>query len=167
MARIEERLSAMGLVLPALLTTPAGRLPFTMARIVGARVLIAGHGPLKPDGTPGRALQAGENGEAGQPRRGVGFGGADLAPDLAERRAPTPAPPSAWPNCRSTSRSRSKRRLRSRARACRFQTEAPSAVIASDSEAIQTKPPPQSPSLDCFALLAMTKWRIRLECIMR
>jgi hypothetical protein len=30
------------------------------------------------------------------------------------------------------------------------------AVIASDSEAIQTKPLPQTPSLDCFALLAMT-----------
>jgi hypothetical protein len=31
-----------------------------------------------------------------------------------------------------------------------------STVIASDSEAIQTKRPPQSLSLDCFALLAMT-----------
>jgi hypothetical protein len=31
-----------------------------------------------------------------------------------------------------------------------------SVVIASDSEAIQTKPLPQSPSLDRFALLAMT-----------
>ncbi len=31
-----------------------------------------------------------------------------------------------------------------------------SVVIASDSEAIQTQPPPQSPSLDRFALLAMT-----------
>jgi hypothetical protein len=29
-------------------------------------------------------------------------------------------------------------------------------VIASDSEAIQAKQPPQSSSLDCFALLAMT-----------
>jgi hypothetical protein len=29
-------------------------------------------------------------------------------------------------------------------------------VIASDSEAIQTQLPPQSLSLDCFALLAMT-----------
>ncbi|WP_424114362.1 RidA family protein, partial [Roseiarcus sp.] len=38
----------MGLVLPAPLKTPAGRLPFAMARIVGARVLIAGHGPLNP-----------------------------------------------------------------------------------------------------------------------
>jgi hypothetical protein len=31
-----------------------------------------------------------------------------------------------------------------------------SAVIASDSDAIQTNPLPQSPSLDRFALLAMT-----------
>jgi hypothetical protein len=29
-------------------------------------------------------------------------------------------------------------------------------AVASDSEAIQTKPLPQSPSLDRFALLAMT-----------
>ena len=51
MACIERRLSEMGLVLPAPLKTPAGRLPFAMARIVGARVLIAGHGPLNPDGS--------------------------------------------------------------------------------------------------------------------
>lgn len=51
MARIEQRLDAMGLVLPAPLKPPPGRLPFTMARIVGSRVLIAGHGPLNPDGT--------------------------------------------------------------------------------------------------------------------
>jgi len=51
MARIEARLSEMGLVLPAPLKTPASRLPFTPARIVGARVLIAGHGPLNPDGS--------------------------------------------------------------------------------------------------------------------
>jgi hypothetical protein len=31
-----------------------------------------------------------------------------------------------------------------------------SIVIASDSEAIQIEPPPQTLSLDCFALLAMT-----------
>jgi len=36
-------------------------------------------------------------------------------------------------------------------------------VIASDSEAIQTKRPPQSLSLDCFALLAMTVEMIRRE----
>jgi len=38
-----------------------------------------------------------------------------------------------------------------------------SAVIASDSEAIQTKRQPQSQSLDCFALLAMTPEMFRLE----
>jgi enamine deaminase RidA (YjgF/YER057c/UK114 family) len=51
MARVETRLSEMGLVLPAPLKGPVGRLPFAMARIVGARVLIAGHGPLNPDGS--------------------------------------------------------------------------------------------------------------------
>jgi hypothetical protein len=34
-------------------------------------------------------------------------------------------------------------------------------VIASDSEAIQAMPPPQSPSLDCFNLLAITGKRLR------
>jgi hypothetical protein len=36
-------------------------------------------------------------------------------------------------------------------------------VIASDSEAIHTKPQPQSPRLDRFALLAITTSTIRLE----
>jgi hypothetical protein len=40
-------------------------------------------------------------------------------------------------------------------------------VIASDSEAIQTKPPPRTQSLDCFASLAMTAEMIRLKHIMR
>ena len=39
-------------------------------------------------------------------------------------------------------------------RSCLQQVE--QIVIASDSEAIQTEPPMCSPSLDCFALLAMT-----------
>ena len=51
MADVERRLSEMGLVLPAPLKTSAGRLPFTMARVVGQRVLVAGHGPLNPDGS--------------------------------------------------------------------------------------------------------------------
>jgi enamine deaminase RidA (YjgF/YER057c/UK114 family) len=51
MARIERRLSEMGLVLPAPLKAPPGRLPFTPARIVGARVLVSGHGPLNHDGS--------------------------------------------------------------------------------------------------------------------
>jgi hypothetical protein len=41
------------------------------------------------------------------------------------------------------------------------------AVIASDSAAIQTKPPPQSPSLDRVALLAMTRETVRLEGVTR
>ncbi len=55
---------------------------------------------------------------------------------------------------------------RSRAGASRLKIGAAATVIASVSEAIQTKPPPQSPSLDRFALLAMTTEVIRLECIM-
>jgi hypothetical protein len=38
-----------------------------------------------------------------------------------------------------------------------------SVVIASNSEAIQTKPPPQTLTLDCFALLAMTAAMFRLK----
>ena len=38
-------------------------------------------------------------------------------------------------------------------------TAAEQVVIASDSEAIQTEPQMGSPSLDCFALLAMTACR--------
>jgi hypothetical protein len=38
-----------------------------------------------------------------------------------------------------------------------------STVIASDSEAIQTKPQPKSSSLDRFALLATTTEMVRLE----
>ena len=38
-----------------------------------------------------------------------------------------------------------------------------SAVIASDSDAIQTKRPPQSLSLDCFASLAMTVQTIQFQ----
>ena len=51
MARIDQRLDELGLVLPAPLKPPAGRLPFAMARLVGSRALIAGHGPLAPDGS--------------------------------------------------------------------------------------------------------------------
>ncbi len=39
-------------------------------------------------------------------------------------------------------------------------------VIASDSDAIQAKPPPQTLSLDRFALLAMTAWMSQLERVM-
>ena len=47
MARIEQRLATLGLVLP-----PAGVvLPFAFVRIAGRRAIISGHGPLNADGT--------------------------------------------------------------------------------------------------------------------
>ena len=52
MARIEERLSALGLVLPAPVKVPAGvLLPFQFVRLMGNRVLVSGHGPQNPDGS--------------------------------------------------------------------------------------------------------------------
>jgi len=52
MARIEERLSALGLVLPPQLEPPPGVvLPFQFVRIAGPRALISGHGPQNADGT--------------------------------------------------------------------------------------------------------------------
>jgi len=51
MARIEERLKKMGLVLPPPVKVPAGVvLPFQFVRVVGRRAFIAGHGPQGPDG---------------------------------------------------------------------------------------------------------------------
>jgi hypothetical protein len=47
--------------------------------------------------------------------------------------------------------------------AFRIWVDAVPTVIASDSEAIQTKPQPQSPSLDRFVLLAMTTEVLRSE----
>lgn len=50
--QIEEKLRALGLVLPAPLTLPPGvRLPFVQVRVRGTRVYLAGHGPQAPDGT--------------------------------------------------------------------------------------------------------------------
>ena len=52
MPRIEERLSAMGLSLPAPFQPPPGvLLPFQFVRVIGRRALISGHGPQNPDGT--------------------------------------------------------------------------------------------------------------------
>ncbi len=52
MGTIEERLAALGLVLPPAPTPPAGmRFPFEFVRIVGDRALISGHGPQAPDGS--------------------------------------------------------------------------------------------------------------------
>ena len=48
----EERLAALGLVLPAPLKMPAGvALPFPWIRVVGSRALISGHGPTNADGS--------------------------------------------------------------------------------------------------------------------
>ena len=51
MSHIEERLRALGLVLPPVPQLPPGIvLPFALVRIVGNRALISGHGPLTPSG---------------------------------------------------------------------------------------------------------------------
>lgn len=51
MARIEERLLALGLTLPPALKIPSGLvLPFQFVRVVGRRAFIAGHGPQGADG---------------------------------------------------------------------------------------------------------------------
>jgi enamine deaminase RidA (YjgF/YER057c/UK114 family) len=52
MARIEERLSALGLLLPPPVTPPPGVvLPFQFVRLVGQRAFVSGHGPQNPDGS--------------------------------------------------------------------------------------------------------------------
>src|SRR5258708_1742676 len=52
MARIEERLKALGLLLPPPLKPPPGIvLPFRFVHVVGRRALISGHGPQHPDGS--------------------------------------------------------------------------------------------------------------------
>lgn len=52
MARIEERLAALGLALPGPVKPPAGVvLPFQFVRVIGTRALISGHGPQNPDGS--------------------------------------------------------------------------------------------------------------------
>ena len=52
MPRIEDRLRALGLVLPAPLQLPAGaKLPFPWVRVVGHRAIISGHGPTNADGS--------------------------------------------------------------------------------------------------------------------
>ena len=52
MGKIEQRLQALGLVLPAPLQLPAGAtLPFPWVRVVGSRALISGHGPTNVDGS--------------------------------------------------------------------------------------------------------------------
>ena len=52
MARIEDRLNSLGLVLPPPTQPPPGVvLPFRFVHVVGRRALISGHGPQNPDGS--------------------------------------------------------------------------------------------------------------------
>jgi enamine deaminase RidA (YjgF/YER057c/UK114 family) len=51
MSRIEQRLAALGLVLPPAMQPPPGLvLPFAAVRVIGQRAFISGHGPQAPDG---------------------------------------------------------------------------------------------------------------------
>lgn len=52
MSTVEDRLHALGYVIPAPLQLPAGiALPFPWVRVVGTRALISGHGPTNADGS--------------------------------------------------------------------------------------------------------------------
>ena len=52
MSKIEQRLTELGLTLPAPLQLPPGvTLPFPWVRVVGTRALISGHGPTGADGS--------------------------------------------------------------------------------------------------------------------
>ncbi len=52
MSRIEQKLSALGLVLPPPMQPPAGVvLPFRAVRLSGRRAVFSGHGPQNPDGS--------------------------------------------------------------------------------------------------------------------
>ena len=52
MSKIEQRLQALGLVLPPPTQPPPGvLLPFQFVRVVGRRAVISGHGPQNPDGS--------------------------------------------------------------------------------------------------------------------
>jgi enamine deaminase RidA (YjgF/YER057c/UK114 family) len=52
MAKIEERLAALGFTLPEPLRAPPGVvLPFQFVRVSGSRAFISGHGPTNVDGT--------------------------------------------------------------------------------------------------------------------
>ena len=52
MSRIEARIAAMGLVLPAAVKAPPGVvLPFEFVRVTANRALISGHPPANPDGS--------------------------------------------------------------------------------------------------------------------
>ncbi|MEJ8845378.1 RidA family protein [Variovorax rhizosphaerae] len=57
MALVEQRLAALGLVLPPPVKPPPGVvLPFRAVRLVGRRAIISGHGPQDNDGAIARPL---------------------------------------------------------------------------------------------------------------
>ena len=57
MGRIEQRLAALGLILPGPITPPPGVvLPFQFVKVIGTRVLFSGHGPQSADGALGNLL---------------------------------------------------------------------------------------------------------------
>ena len=57
MSLIEDRLRALGLVLPQPLQLPPGvALPFPWVRLVGNRAVISGHGPTNADGSLAQPL---------------------------------------------------------------------------------------------------------------
>jgi enamine deaminase RidA (YjgF/YER057c/UK114 family) len=57
MARIERRLSELGLELPRPMQAPAGvRMPFAWVRVRGHRAYVSGHIPLDADGSIARPL---------------------------------------------------------------------------------------------------------------
>ncbi|MEO5845769.1 MAG: RidA family protein [Caldimonas sp.] len=52
MSIVEDRLRALGLVLPEPLQLPPGiTLPFPWVRVVGSRAIFSGHGPTNADGS--------------------------------------------------------------------------------------------------------------------
>jgi len=52
MPTVEQRISALGLVLPGPIKPPPGIvLPFQFVRIIGTRAFISGHGPQNSDGS--------------------------------------------------------------------------------------------------------------------
>jgi enamine deaminase RidA (YjgF/YER057c/UK114 family) len=57
MARIEQRLALLGLVLPPPMQPPPGVvLPFPWVRVFGDRAFVSGHGPLAADGSLAKPL---------------------------------------------------------------------------------------------------------------
>ena len=62
MGKVEQRLVALGLVLPEPLKPPAGVvLPFEFVRVSGSKAFVSGHGPTNADGS-----LAGPLGKVGQ-----------------------------------------------------------------------------------------------------